>query len=67
MKKYYFISFMYGASEKIVENRVIDESPFDWQKRVNKTYPGQYILMNWIETNKEVYNNYIREEENTNE
>lgn len=51
--KYYFISFMYGASEKTLENTAIDEHPLEWQKYVNKSYPGQYKLMDWKEITRE--------------
>jgi len=53
--KYYFISFIYGASEKTLENNVINEHPLEWQKSANKSYPGQYILKDWKEITKEEY------------
>jgi len=55
MKKYYFITFMYGASEKTLENKVIDEHPLEWEKYANKSYPGQYKLKDWKEISKEEY------------
>jgi len=55
VKNYYFISFMYGASEKTLENAVIDEHPLEWQKYSNKSYPGQYKLKDWEEISKEEY------------
>lgn len=56
--KYYFISFMYGASEKKLENAVIDHHPFEWQRYSNKSYRGQYILINWKEITMEEYQEY---------
>lgn len=53
--KYYFIRFMYGASEKLSYNDAIDHHPFEWQKHGNKSYPGQYILKDWKEISKEEY------------
>lgn len=56
--KYYFISYMYGASEKKLENMVTDQHPLEWQKRVNDRYPGQYKLQSWQEITKEEYETY---------
>lgn len=56
--EYYFISFMYGASDKRPENSVTDEHPLAWQKRVNKRYPGQYKLTSWKEISAEEYEEY---------
>jgi hypothetical protein len=49
---------MYGASEKTLNNTVIDEHPLEWQKYANKSHPGQYILKDWKEISKEEYQMY---------
>jgi hypothetical protein len=56
----YFISFMYGASEKTLTNDVIEENPLKWQRRVEKSHPGQYVLKDWKEISKEEYKEYKR-------
>ena len=53
--KYYFVSFMYGASKKIPSNAVLHCHPIDWQIRCEKSHPGQYVLMHWQEITKEEY------------
>jgi hypothetical protein len=53
--KYYFVSFMYGASEKIPSNAVLHTHPIDWQMHCSKSYPGQYVLLHWQEITKEEY------------
>jgi len=58
IKKYYFITFMYGASEKTLENMVIDEHPLEWQKYANKSHRGQYILKDWKEITEEEYKKF---------
>jgi hypothetical protein len=55
---YYFISFMYGASEKVLQNDVIKESPLEWQKYANKMHSGQYVLKNWKEISREEYESF---------
>jgi hypothetical protein len=55
---YYFIIFMYGASEKTIQNDVTDEHPFEWEKSSNKLYPKQYKLIDWREISKEEYETY---------
>lgn len=57
--KFYFITFMYGASEKTVSHTVISEHPFDWQKGANRSYPGQYVLLNWKVISEEEYLSYV--------
>ena len=57
---YYFISFMYGASEKRLSNTVIKERPLQWQKDADKRYPGQYVLKTWKEITKKEYEEYIK-------
>jgi hypothetical protein len=61
MKTYYFVSFMYGASEKVIQNDVIDEHPLTWQRYANKMHPNQYVLISWHEVGKQDYDN-VREE-----
>lgn len=58
----YFITFMYGASEKTLENRVIAVHPLVWQKEVNKQYPGQYVLKDWKKITRTEYESYRGEE-----
>lgn len=53
--KYYFVSFMYGASEKQASNAVLHCHPIDWQIECEKVYPGQYVLMSWQEITKDEY------------
>lgn len=55
MGKYYFISFMYGASEKRECNSLIDRHPLLWQRVCNEIYPGQYVLTNWKEVSEKDY------------
>lgn len=55
MKKYYFITFMYGASEKTLQNMTIERHPLEWQKSCNKFYPGQYVLTDWKEISELEY------------
>lgn len=55
MTRYYFISFMYGESEKTLCNDVINENPSEWQKYANKSHPGQYVLTDWREITKAEY------------
>lgn len=59
--KYYFITFMYGASQKTLENDVIIDHPSKWQKEANKSYPGQYVLKDWKEITKEEYDKFREE------
>lgn len=57
-KKYYFVVFYYGASEKTLENDVFDEHPLKWFREANKRYPGQYVLKDWKEITEEEYELY---------
>lgn len=51
-KRYYFITFWYGASEKTMENGVIDVHPLEWQ---NKRPRDQYVLNGWQEIYEDEY------------
>lgn len=55
MNEYYFVVFMYGASEKELKNGVINRHPLQWQKECNASYPGQYILKDWKQITREHY------------
>lgn len=61
MKKYYFITFLYGASDKTFQNNVIDEHPLEWQKYTNKSYPTQYVLQSWREITKNEYEMFLND------
>ncbi len=56
MRVYYFILYLSGTFEQVTGNGVTDEHPLDWQMRVNREYPGQYVLLNWKEITIEEYN-----------
>lgn len=52
---FYFISFMYGASEKVMCNTVTNVHPLTWQVDANKSYPGQYVLVSWQQISEEEF------------
>jgi hypothetical protein len=56
--KYYFISFMYGASEKELVNGITNEHPIEWQIECDRLYPGQYRLISWNEITKAEFEKY---------
>jgi hypothetical protein len=58
--KYYFVSFAYGASEKQMENGIVDIHPIDWQIQCDKQYPGQYTILSWNEITKEQFERYYK-------
>ncbi|MER2061454.1 MAG: hypothetical protein ABS894_00835 [Aerococcus urinaeequi] len=57
-KNYYFVSYMYGSSQKTHENGLIEEHPLHWQATCEKNYPGQYVLKGWKEITKKEYETY---------
>lgn len=51
-KRYFFITFYYGASEKTFENGVIEVTPLEWQKQRPR---DQYVLNSWQEISEAEY------------
>ena len=58
MGKYYFVHFMYGASEKSHYNTVTKTHNLQLQIECDKSYPGQYVITNWVEIDVLTYDKY---------
>lgn len=58
--KYYFVSFVYGASEKKFYNGLLNIHPLEWQADANDSYPDQYVLMHWQEISREEFDTFYR-------
>lgn len=53
---YFYITFLYGASEKQIHSSAISVHPLKWINDVENQYPGQYVLMTWKKVSEQEYN-----------